>query len=110
MALLHAKAGESASGDRPYARDGVDGDDLPVGVFEVEVVVFIEELGEVEEVEPPDGIGETFGDAEGPESACRLESSAKRAKKPRESWAAALPARVGSRLIWVWVAPRRRRL
>ena len=40
-----------------------------LGVVEVEAVVVVEELGEIEEIEPPDGVGEALGDEEGVEAA-----------------------------------------
>ena len=72
-ATMHEEAGERSACDGAYARDGVDGDDLPVGMGEVKAVVFIKELGEIEEIEPPDGIGEAFGEGEGVESALPAE-------------------------------------
>ncbi|MCU1224573.1 MAG: hypothetical protein JWQ42_2666 [Edaphobacter sp.] len=68
VAALHEEAGESAAGDRADAGDGVDSDDLPVGVSQIQAVVLVEKLGEIEEIEPPDGISEAFGDREGVEA------------------------------------------
>ena len=55
----------ASAGDGADARDGVDADDLPVGMGEVEAVVLVEELGKIEEIKPPDGIGESLGYGEG---------------------------------------------
>ena len=82
----------------PTRGDDVDGDDLPFGVVEVEAVVLVEELGEIEEIEPPDGVGEALGDGEGVEAAaaagCRVGQSAA---------AGGLGAKSAARLAWVWV-------
>ena len=65
MSVLHAEAGEPSASDRPYAGAGVDGDDGRGALLHGEPVGLVEELGEIEEVEPPDGVGEHLGDAEG---------------------------------------------
>ena len=69
VAVLHAEAGEPATGDGADAGDGVDGDEGVLDVIEVKTVVVVEELGEIEEIEPPDGVGHALGDAESPEAA-----------------------------------------
>ena len=68
-AAMHESAGEGASQDGAYGRDEIDGDDVPVSGFEAEAVVAIEELREIEEIEPPDAVGEAFAYGEGPEAA-----------------------------------------
>ena len=80
VAVLHAEAGEPAAGDGADAGDGVDGDERVFDVVEIEAVVVVEEFGEIEEIEPPDGVGEAFGEAEGPEAAM--------AEKDGVNWAA----------------------
>ncbi len=69
VSVLHAEAGEPAACDRSDAGDGVDDDERVLDVVEIEPVVIVEELREIEEVEPPDGIGESLSDTEGPEAA-----------------------------------------
>jgi len=69
VAVLHAEAGEPAASDGADARDAIDNDERVFDVVEVEAVVVVEELGQIEEVKPPDGVGEAFGEAEGPEAA-----------------------------------------
>ena len=69
VTVLHEEAGEPSAADGADARGCVDRDDERVGVAEVEAVVAVEELREVEEVEPPDAIGEAFADEEGPGAA-----------------------------------------
>ncbi len=58
-ATLRGEAGESAASDGADARYGVDDDEGILCVIEIEAVVLVEELGEmIEEIEPPDGVGE----------------------------------------------------
>ncbi len=96
MAAVHAEAGEPAAGDGAYGGDGVDDDERVLGVVQVEAVVVVEELGEIEEIEPPDGVGEALGDEEGPEAAMAEQDGVERAALG--DWG---EARLGS------VAPRR---
>ena len=82
VAAVHEEAGERAASDGADGGDDVDGDDERIlGVVEVEAVVAVEELGEIEEIEPPDAVGEAFGDGEGVEAfvAATSARSAKRA-------------------------------
>ena len=79
MAVLHAEAGEPAASDRAYGGGGVDDDERVLDVVQVEAVVVVEKLGEIEEIEPPDGVGETLGDEEGPEAAMAEEDGVERA-------------------------------
>jgi len=37
-------------------------------VAEIQAVVVVEKFREIEEIEPPDGVGDAFGNAKGPES------------------------------------------
>src|SRR5487761_197786 len=78
VAVVHAEAREPASGDGADAGDAVDDDERPFGVVEIKTVVLVEKLGEIEEIEPPDGIGETFGDGEGVEAAVTQEDGVER--------------------------------
>ncbi len=82
VTVLHAEAGEPATCDGTDAGAGVDDDEWVFDVAEIEAVVVVEELGEIEEIEPPDGVGDSFGDAEGPEAAM--------AQKDGVDWSAAL--------------------
>ena len=68
-AALHEEAGEPAAGDGAEAGGEVDDDDGQTEVLEVETVVFVEVLRQPEEIEPPDGIGESLALGEGPEAA-----------------------------------------
>ena len=68
VAMFHAEAGEPSAGDRADAGCGVDDDEWIFDVVEVEAVVVVEELREIEEVEPPDGVGDAFRDEKGPET------------------------------------------
>ena len=46
----------------------VDDDERVFDVVQVQVVVVVQEFGEIEEVEPPDGVGQPFADEKGPEA------------------------------------------
>ena len=52
----------------PTLETAVDDDQRILGMVEVEAVVVVEELGEIEEIEPPDGIGEAFGEKKATET------------------------------------------
>ena len=58
--VLHAEAGEPSAGDGAEAGRGVDDDEGIFDVVQVQAVVVVEELGEIEEVKPPDGVGEAL--------------------------------------------------
>jgi hypothetical protein len=42
-------------------------------VVHIEAVIAVDELGEIEEVEPPDGVSEAFGEGEGVEAGAAQE-------------------------------------
>ncbi len=77
-AAIHEPAGEGSSEDGADGGDEVHGDDVPVGVREREAIVAIEELGEIEEIEPPDAVGESLGEGEGVEAAVAEEGAIER--------------------------------
>ena len=69
VTALHEEAGEPAASDGAEAGCSVDHDERVFDVAEIEAVVVVEELGEIEEIEPPDGIGESLAEAERIEAA-----------------------------------------
>ncbi len=97
VSVLHAEAGEPSAGDRAEAGRGVDDDEGIFDVVQVQAVVVVEELGEIEEVKPPDGVGDAFSDEKSPEAAVAEKNGIDRTA----------PWVTGARSIWVWVAPRR---
>ena len=66
VAAVHEAAGERIRRrwSRRWRRCRGD-DERVLACVEVEAVVVVEELGEIEEVEPPDAVGEAFADGEG---------------------------------------------
>ncbi len=68
-AAIHEEAREPSAPNGADAGGGVDDDEGVLYLAEVEAVVVVEEFGQIEEVEPPDGVGKALGDEEGPESA-----------------------------------------
>src|SRR5258705_3671499 len=56
---------EPAAGDAADVGDQVDDGDGGADFCEYETMLALEEIGNPEEVEPPDGIGEKFADDEG---------------------------------------------
>src|SRR5271170_6990941 len=69
VSVLHAEAGEPPAGDGAEACGSVDDDERVFDVAEIKAVVIVEELGKIEEIEPPDGVREPLGYEEGPEAA-----------------------------------------
>lgn len=70
---LHEEAREPSASDGAEAGSGVDDDERPLHVVEVEAIVVIEKFWKIEEIEPPDGIGEPFTEEEGPKAAVLYE-------------------------------------
>ncbi len=79
MSVLHAEAGEPSAGDRAETGCGVDDDERIFDVVEVEAIVIVEEFGEIEEVEPPDGVGDAFSYEKSPEAAVAQKNGVERA-------------------------------
>ena len=67
--VAHAGSRKPAAEDGAERRAEVDDDDGRPEVGEGEAVGLVEVLGEPEEVEPPDGVGEELGEGEGPDAA-----------------------------------------
>src|SRR5580658_9004229 len=56
VTVLHAVAREPSAGDGAEACSGVDDNERVFHVVEVEAIVVVEELREIEEIKPPDGV------------------------------------------------------
>ena len=68
VAAIHAEAREPSASDRAYSSCGVDDDERILGLIEIEAIVVVEKHGEIEEIEPPDGVGKALADTEGPKA------------------------------------------
>ena len=79
VSVLHTEAGEPSAGDRAETGGGIDDDEGILDVVQVQAVVVVEELWEIKEVKPPDGVGDAFCYEKSPEAAMAEENGVERA-------------------------------
>ena len=74
VSAFNDKAREPTAADGSHGGNTIDDDQRVLGVVEVQAVVVVQEHREIEEIEPPDGIGESLAEGEGIEATAAQES------------------------------------